>query len=578
MNKSFIATTAILAGVISLSANATVKTVDMKPLSEHISVSQYKGNVQSSKELPQITWAEDIRTVLANGSSQSTKNGSVFDQYNLDYKLVLKDSVINQAKDYISGKTPFFRGTLDQVVQLNELVYNDPKLRPVVFNLLSWSKGGDVLVADTSVKQLSDLKGKKIALTAYGPHTFFMWRALKSGGLTFNDVDVVWMKDLLGSAETPANAFCDSQMGVNATFVISPEGSAITEGDNACKNSSVVYGTAQASKVIPDVYVVRSDYYETHKDEIQRLAHAMFVAKEKADEVTKNTKSSEYKTWMKASATQLLGSEDLTEDVKAMFKYDANHAGFAENVEFFTDERAGRNFERVTTEINDALIDMKLIKQRLPLTKATFDWNAFKTGLDHADDVKVSAFNSEVTKKIVSEMQANDTLDDEQFMSEEVKFSAGKSTFVFNPAYHGKVFDKLIDEATTYDSTLIIIQAHSDPSYYLINKFKKKAPESTLKRIRQKAWNLSEERAKEVRRAIIDYARNVRQIDIDESQFETVGYGIEKPKTGICGGEPCKVNKKGKAAKKAYADNRRAVIGFTRIEAEVELSDDDFDF
>jgi outer membrane protein OmpA-like peptidoglycan-associated protein len=386
------------------------------------------------------------------------------------------------------------------------------------------------------------------------------------------------MKDLLGSAETPANAFCDSRMGVNATFVISPEGAAITEGDNACKNSSIVYGTAQASKVIPDVYVVRSDYYEANKDEIQRLAHAMFIAKEKADEVAKNTNSGEYKTWMKASATQLLGSADLTEDVKAMFKYDANHAGFAENVEFFTNERAGRNFERVTTEINDALIDMSLIEQRLPLAKANFDWNLFKTGLKHADSVKVSAFNSEVTKKIISEMQASDTLEDEQFMSEEVKFSAGQSTFVFNPAYHGKVFDKLIDEATTYDSTLIIIQAHSDPSFYLINKFKKKAPESTLKRIRQKAWNLSEERAKEVRRAIIDYARDVRQIDIDESQFETVGYGIEKPKTGICGGEPCKINKKGEAAKKAYADNRRAVIGFTRIEAEVELSNDDFDF
>ena len=110
MNKSFITTTAILAGLISFSSNATVKTVDMKPLSEHIRVSQYKGNVQSSKELPQITWAEDIRTVLANGSSQVTKNGSTFDQYNLDYKLVLKDSVINQAKDYISGKTHFSVG------------------------------------------------------------------------------------------------------------------------------------------------------------------------------------------------------------------------------------------------------------------------------------------------------------------------------------------------------------------------------------------------------------------------------------------------------------------------------------
>lgn len=576
MKKSLF-TSAILLSTAAFSAQA-LDTVDMKPLSEHINVSNYKSSVKGSKQLPQITWAEDMRTVLANGNSSKTQNNSLFDQYNLDYKLVLKDSVISQSKDYISGKTPFFRGTLDQVVQLNELVYDDPSLRPVVINLLSWSKGGDVLVGDSNVKTLSDLRGKKIAVTAYGPHTFFLWRALKSGGLNYNDVDVVWMKDLLGSANTPANAFCHSSMSVNATFVIAPEGTAITEGDNACKNSKVVYGTAQASKVIPDVYAIRSDYYESNKDEIQRFVHAMLIAKEKADLVAKNTKSNEYKNWLKASAQQLLGSQDLIEDVDGMFKYDADHAGFSENIEFFTDKRAGRNFERVSTEINDALIDMKLISKRLPLQKADWNWNELKIGLKHADDVKVPAFNKAQTKKIVIEMQTNDTLDSEQFMTEEVKFSAGSSTFMFNPDYHGKVFDKLIDEASTYDSTLIIIQAHSDPSYYLINKYKNKATESTLKRIRQKAWNLSEQRAKEVRRAIVEYARDVRGIDIDESQFETVGYGIEKPKTGLCRGEPCKIKLKGAAAREAYAGNRRAIIGFTRIEAEMELSDDDFDF
>lgn len=578
MKTRFFTKSMIAFAMLSTTVSAAIQPVSMKPLNDVITPSSLKSSVRNDTNLPQITWAEDMRIVHANGDSQTTQKSSIFDQYNLDFKLKLTDSVTSQVEDYISGKTPYFRGTLSQVSQLNSLVYDDPSLRPVVVSLLSYSKGGDSLVVSSGVKDVKDLKGKKIALMAYGPHVYFMWRTLKSAGLTFSDVDIVWTKDLTGSSQAPAAAFCDSSLGVDAAFMVSPDASGVIEGDNACKGAKEMFSTSQASNVILDVYAVRSDYLEQNQSKVQKFVHSQFVAKEATDDLFKDQKNPKFTKWMKGSAEQLLGDQDLIEDVKAMFQYDVKHAGFSENVKFFTDARYGRNFERVTEEINDALMDMNLIHTKHELTKVSWDWGQLKTGLSHADAVAVPAFKQAQVKKIVQQMQANDTLDSEKFLSEEVSFAAGESTFVFNPQYHKEIFDKVIDEAVTYDNTLIIIEAHSDPAHYLIEKIKYKRPEKTLKRIRQKAWNLSIERAKEVRNAIVEYARDVRQIDIDESQFDSIGYGIEKPLTGICGSEPCKVNLKYNAAKKAYASNRRAVIGFTRIQAEAELSDDDFDF
>lgn len=562
---------------LSSTAWAGVTEVDMKPLSKSISVASEKGDVKKDTTLPQITWAEDMRIILANGYSANTESGSILNKEGLNYKLELKDSVISQSKDYISGKSPFFRGTLSQVVQLNDLVYDTPDLRPVVISMLSFSAGGDSLIAKPHIKTLKDLKGARVAVMAYGPHTYLALRTItKSAGLDIKDVEIVWVKDIIDTDQTPGAAFYDST--IDAAFMISPEAMGILEGDNAFAGAHELFSTKQASKVIADVYAVRSDYYQANKDKLKKLVHAQFIAKEKADEVFSDKKSAEFKKWMKASSVQLLGSGDFIADVEGMFEFDATHSGFAENVSFFTDARNGRNLERLVDEINESLKSYGLLSSAKTLAKPDWDWGYFKNGLQHANAVSVPAFNKDQVSKVIKDMQSKDTLDGEQFLTEEVKFEAGQSTFVFNKQTHGKIFDKIIGEANAYANTLIIIEAHSDPAHYLITKYKDKAPEKELKRIRQRAWNLSIERANEVRESIISYARNVKKIDIDESQFEAIGYGIEKPLTGICAGEPCKINLKGLAAKKKYDENRRAVIGFTRIAAEVETSADDFDF
>lgn len=573
MKLKLIVSAVVLASTM-FSANAAVKSVDMKPLHERIMVNEQ--SVRSDSQLPQFLWGADAVTIYANGNDASTARGSLFDKSGLNYDLVLANSLIEQSKDYISGKTPYFRGTLDQVAQLNDLVWSNPDLRPVVLQQLSWSKGGDNLVVKSNIKTLADLKGKTIAIMAYGPHVYFLHRVLESAQLDISDVNIVWMENLDGS-NSPYSAFYDAD--VDAAFMITPDALGAIEGDNTVSGSKILFSTKQADKFVADVYAVRSDFYEANKDKLQKFVHSSFLANEEIGQLRKdrNTRKAAYNKWLEKSAQQLFNDASALEDMEALFS-EANHTGFAENVSFFTDDRNGRNFDRLSAEINDALFEMKLVKAKNPIAHAEWDWNQLRQNLKHADKVVVPKFNRQQVKKIVTEMQMQGTLEGEQFLTQEILFAVGSSKFVFNQNVHGQVFDKIIDEASAYSGSLIIVEGHADPAHYLISKYKKKVPLKTLKRIRQKARDLSRLRAEELRAAIIEYAQNVRGIDVNETQFEVVGYGIDNPKTGLDeNGEPA-LTHKGQGAKEAYAKNRRAKIGFTRIDAEVEVSDSDFNF
>jgi outer membrane protein OmpA-like peptidoglycan-associated protein len=573
MKLKLLASTICLATTM-FSANAAVKTVDMTTLDNKISVNGK--SVRSETQLPMILWGADAVTVFANGLEDKTTSNSLFSKNGLTYDLEMSNSVIEQANDYISGKTPYFRGTLDQVAMLNDLVYGDDNLQPVVLQQLSWSKGGDNLVVKSGIEKLEDLKGKTVAIMAYGPHVYFLHRVLESAGLKISDINISWVENLDGD-NSPYSAFYDSS--VDAAFMITPDALAVVEGDNALSGSNILFSTRQADKFVADVYVARKDFYEANKDKLQKFVHSSFLANEGVGELrkNKNTQKAAYTKWLSKSAEHLFGDANLTEDMEGLFS-EANHTGFAENVSFFTNERDSRNFDVLSAEINDALFEMKLIKAKNPIAHADWDWSSLRKGLKHADQVVVPKFNKAQIAKVVTEMQMKGTLDGEQFLTEQVYFEVGSSKFTFNPSLHGAVFDKIIDEANAYSGSLIIIEGHSDPAHYLISKYKKKVPLKTLKRIRQKARDLSRQRAEEVRSSIIDYATNVRNLDVNETQFEVVGYGIDNPATGVCNGEPCKLKLKGREAKEAYAQNRRAKIGFTRIEAEVETSDSDFDF
>jgi ABC-type nitrate/sulfonate/bicarbonate transport system substrate-binding protein len=168
-------------------------------------------------ELPIISWGADIATIHANGNGISTPPDSLFGQAGLDFKLVREDVFARQLEKYMAGTTPYLRGTMGMINMAGDLLAGDPRTKPVVIAKLSDSAGGDVLVVKDGIRTVADLRGKTVALQAYGPHLDYLNRLLNDANLTLADVKVKWVRDLTASINSPAEAL--RQKDVDAAFV-----------------------------------------------------------------------------------------------------------------------------------------------------------------------------------------------------------------------------------------------------------------------------------------------------------------------------------------------------------------------
>src|SRR5258707_1768013 len=77
------------------------------------------------------------------------------------------------------------------------------KLGPKAIMQYDWSRGGDAIAVDASIKSVADLKGKRLACAEATPSHFFALYVLTQGGLTNRDVNWVFTS----SAVDAANVF-----------------------------------------------------------------------------------------------------------------------------------------------------------------------------------------------------------------------------------------------------------------------------------------------------------------------------------------------------------------------------------
>jgi outer membrane protein OmpA-like peptidoglycan-associated protein len=105
------------------------------------------------------------------------------------------------------------------------------------------------------------------------------------------------------------------------------------------------------------------------------------------------------------------------------------------------------------------------------------------------------------------------------------------------------------------------VEGHSDPLGYLKSK-KDNASEVVLSRIKQSAKNLSLTRANAVRDSLVEYAQK-RGVSIDKTQLAIVGHGINKPRSGMCGADPCPPK-----SQQEWMSNMRVEFKIIQIEAE----------
>ena len=268
----------------SLPAASAPQYINAEPLSRVLADTAVTAIKKGERiQLPVNSRCGDIVTVLANGAQPYTQPGSAFNTAKLDYQLVLEKNFPTQLENYLSGKSPYLRATIGMINMAAGALSQDPRTKPVIIYQMSWSAGADALVVKPGINSIKSLRGKTIALQAYGPHVDFMSKILHDAGLTVDDVSLRWLPDLTGTANSPVAAF--QQDDVDAAFVIRRDALALTSGaavnaDDSIGGARLLLSTRTANHMITDVYAVRSDYLQSHRKEVRQFVQALMKAAE----------------------------------------------------------------------------------------------------------------------------------------------------------------------------------------------------------------------------------------------------------------------------------------------------------
>lgn len=371
----------LIALLATHSALAAPEYIEPQPLAERISTPV--GNVKSGKpvRVPMITWGGDMVTLLANGMATRTQAGSRMAEAGLDLELVLQDNFDRQLQDYLSGESPYLRCTIGMCNQALELINKDERTKPVVIYQLTWSRGGDTLVAKNNIMRVGQLKGKTLALQAYGPHVDFMTTLLQQAGLTMQDVNVRWMSDLTLSPDSPPEALKEAD--IDAAFMIISDAYGITSGrrvgtgkDGSVEGARMIISTMFARRIIADVYVVRADYFRQHRADVQKFVQVMMRANGELQSLMKDLDNPRKLQLLEASADILLGDKTAQPDIENLY-YDAQFVDKAGNMEFLADKNFPHRLDVLNERVQDAFNEVGLISIHAPVMAADWDFSQF---------------------------------------------------------------------------------------------------------------------------------------------------------------------------------------------------------
>lgn len=552
------------AAVLMLAASAVpalaVDYVDGAPLAERVSAGVQDCRLGSTVQVPLITWGGDIPTILANGNQLKTAGGSLFADFDLNLELKREDRFAEQVEAYLSCETPFLRGTQGMINMAVDITQADPRTEMVAIYQHSFSNGGDALVVGSGINTPADLRGKTIAVQAYGPHVDYMAKVLTDSGVKISEVNIRWLENLTGD-HSPVAAL---QAGdVDAAFVIIPDalmltsdGGVGTGAEGSVSGAKILLSTRSASRIISDVYVVRKDFLKNNRQLVENFVHGLLVAEELARDAMKADDGQ----LITAAGKILLDDGSASADVKGLWA-DAETSGFRGNVTWSQD-RTLRGWLALNNEIQTAFRDMGLITKAYNLDHAAWNYDVFKESLTDTGGVVTPRFDEAKLAAVINDRVAQGNNDEGTLFSFEIKFKPNQKTFPLD--VYETDFRKVIEFASTYAGAVITVEGHADPLEYL-HAIKEGKSRIVQNRIRQSAKTLSVNRAIEVRSAIIDMAGQ-NGVPMDTSQFATVGLGFNDPATGLCGNKPC--------APKSEAEwysNMRVVFRIQQIEAEADV-------
>ncbi len=477
--------------------------------------------------MPLIAWGADGVVAYANGGALENAGGPLGDA-GLPLSLSVEDSFEAQLKAYLSCETPYLRGTLGMLAAAAPVTEYDARTEQIVFFKHSFS-AGDGIVAGQGINRISDLKGKRIAIQANGPHVDFVGRILADGGLSFSDVKIVWVADLTGDADTPAAALADGR--ADAAAVILPDARFLTSGgtvgtgaEGSVRGAKILISTQEAASVIGDYIAVRADYFDANKDDIARMVNILFQAEEEMRGFMATEGDARRAQMARLMAGAFLGG--LPEEEGVFLWQDAITDGWSGNARHFADPNEPRRFEVLLDEVNIALRGAGRLDTPANLATAEWDYSTLTDGLSNLDDRQVAAFNPEAAAAAVQKLRRTGQLDANTKIDFQVYFEPDSTSFPIS--LYAKDFEEILRLASTYSGAIITVEGHSDPLHFL-RREQAGADNAELRAIRTSTQNLSLDRAIAVVDALAGYAGDLG-VRMNRDQFTVDGVGISSPR------------------------------------------------
>jgi ABC-type nitrate/sulfonate/bicarbonate transport system substrate-binding protein/outer membrane protein OmpA-like peptidoglycan-associated protein len=546
---------------LTLAASASNQEVlKAQPLTEVVRTRA--GSVKSGTlQVPMITWGGDVATIY-------TADSGLFKAEGLDVSLFVENSFSKQVERCLAGNTPLLRGTMGMINAASE-VLKKQGLDLVVVYQMTWSTGGDALVTRKNVRTPRNLKGKTVALQRYGPHMDYLANILNSANVSMRDVNLKWFAELSfptydtrGKIVDPVSAFLEDS-SIDGVMCIIPDAMNLTSGGKvgtgaagSVKGAKIMLSTKTASRIIADVYAVRSDYFNQNKRKIQTFVKALMKGEEALDNLLskKSSRQTEYKKLMTHAADLLLGAPQAVPDVEALLG-DCQFVGYNGNVRFFTGKGTTRTMNQLTKEIQGSFISMGLMSNKVTLKSANWDYSQMTQGLSNISLKPKPVQKKFDVRKVEKKISVEPTTWAEEGTLFQVEINFAPNQSVFSESQYQGDFNKAVSIAQTYGGSLIIIEGHSDPLG--IAKAKQaRRPAVEINQMEQQAKNLSLSRSRAVRTSFLNYCKK-RGLTLDESQFVAVGMGIANPKFN-----PPRTEQEWKA-------NRRVVFRIKQVEAEL---------
>jgi ABC-type nitrate/sulfonate/bicarbonate transport system substrate-binding protein/outer membrane protein OmpA-like peptidoglycan-associated protein len=442
-----------LAGITTVQEYAYVP---MERLPKVDGVSNYAWDEDNKVvEFPINMWIGWLPIVAANKGFSPNEDSVFFKEHGFKVNLKLIDDPVAARDAYASGQSHVLWGTLDMMVLFTPELLKDSRTAPRIMQQIDWSNGGDGIVVRDSVKTVKDLRGKTIVYAQNSPSQYYVNALLINAGIQPNEVT----HKFTASAFEAAAAFV-ADPSIDACASWAPDIYNIPE---KVKGTNILSTTADANKLIADVWAMRADFAKDHPEIANGLVEGIFKGME---EVAKNPGPAAQ--WMSD------GFGMPIEEVNAMMA-DAHLTNFAENKQFFMNQNNPTNFERTWNSVSFVYRELGLIDSPTRFDQV-MDFSAIQA-IDKAGTFKNQ--QDTYTSKFVPQSYTKITAE-EPILTQELRINFFPNSCdlkelgrdEFGAVIEGSLYDPMIEAtvgragilAGQFDAAVIAVSGHTDAS------------------------------------------------------------------------------------------------------------------